>query len=246
MKKFLLAFALICSSVYGEEVYAIFNVEALKDSQLKLDGSGIVDQIKVSVGSKVRKGDILLNLANSDKIASLNMQKAQHEGYKHQYLFAKNQYERFERSGSAIDKNTLEQNFSNYKQLESTYLSSSFNIEYTQSLLDKTILKAPFDGVIASKNVELGDGVTQNSTILFRLVSNDKKIILQFDSKYISKVQVGDIFKYRVDGTGELREAKIYKIYPTVDVNTRKISAEAIIPDNLQAGLFGDGYISTK
>lgn len=246
MKKILFAFVILSNILLAEEVYATFNIEAIKDSKLTLDRSGIVDDIKVDIGQRVKKGDVLLNLSNGDAIASLNMQKAQYEGFKQQYLFAKNQYERFKRSGSAIDKNTLEQHFSNYKKLESSYLSSEFNIEYSQSLLNKTILKAPFDGVIASKNIELGDGVVQNNTILFRLVSNEKKIILQFDSKYIGVVRVGDVFKYKIDGVGLEKEVKIYKIYPTVDENTRKVSAEALAPSNLQAGLFGDGYIYTK
>ncbi len=231
--------------MFGLEVYGIFNVAAVRDSYLMMDTSGIVSNIYVDIGTEVKKDDALLSLSNEDKIQSVNMQKAQLEGAKAQYIFAKNQYERFKKSGNAIDKNTLEQNYSNYKNLESIYNNLQYNLKYQSELLRRTTLIAPFDGIIASRNIELGDGVGANQTKLFRLISNEKKMIIQFDSKYLPHVQIGDIYRYKIDGKGTEREAKIYKIYPTIDINTRKVSAEAIVPDSMQPGLFGDGYITT-
>lgn len=244
--RILIAFLASIHIMFGLEVYGIFNVAAVRDSQLMMDTSGIVANIYVDVGTEVKKDDVLLSLSNEDKIQNVNMQKAQLEGAKAQYTFAKNQYERFKKSGNAIDKNTLEQNYSNYKNLESTYRNLQYSLQYQSELLRRTTLIAPFDGVIAARNIELGDGVGANQTKLFRLISNEKKMIIQFDSKYLGNVQVGDIYRYRIDGKGAEREAKIYKIYPAVDVNTRKVSAEAIVPDSMQPGLFGDGYIITK
>lgn len=244
--KYILVFFASIHIMLGVEVYGIFNVVAVRDSNLMMDTSGIVSNIYVDVGTEVKKDDALLSLSNEDKIQNVNMQKAQLEGAKAQYTFAKNQYERYKKSGNAIDKNTLEQNYSNYKNLESTYNNLQYSLKYQSELLRRTTLIAPFDGVIASRNIELGDGVGANQTKLFRLISNEKKIIIQFDSKYLPNVQVGDIYKYKVDGKGVEREAKIYKIYPAIDVDTRKVSAEAIVPDSMQPGLFGDGYITTR
>ncbi len=230
----------------AQQIYGIFNVKAVRDSNLMMDTSGIVANIYVDVGTEVKKDDALLSLSNEDKVQSVNMQKAQLEGAKAQYTFAKNQYERYKKSGSAIDKNTLEQTYSNFKNLESTYNNLQYSLKYQSEMLRRTTLIAPFDGIIASKNIELGDGVGANQTKLFRLISNEKKMLIQFDSKYIANVKIGDIYRYKIDGTGIEREAKIYKIYPAIDVNTRKVSAEAIAPDSMQPGLFGDGYIITK
>lgn len=249
MKRILLVMMTFCLSVFAiaeQQVYGIFNVMAVRDANLMMDTSGIVANIFVDVGSEVKKDDALLTLANEDKIQNVNMQRAQLEGAKAQYVFAKNQYERYKRSGNAIDKNTLEQNYSNFKNLESSYSNLQYNLKYQSEMLRRTTLSAPFDGTIASKEIELGDGVGANQTKLFRLISNEKKIVIQFDSKYLPVVKVGDIYRYKIDGKGVEREAKIYKIYPAVDINTRKVSAEAIVPDELQPGLFGDGYITVK
>lgn len=214
------------------EVYAIFNIRPIQDAILSLDSSGIVDKIYVSEGSEVKKGDVLISLFNNDRVAQANSAKEQ-------FIFAKNQYSRYSKTEGAIDENSLEQFYSNYKQLEANY-------NYYESLVEKTILKAPFDGVIAQKNIELGDGVTQNSTQLFRLISKEKKFVIEFDSKYIAYVRPGDIFTYSIDANNIKKTAVIVKVYPAIDENTRKATAEAIAPYFMFPGEFGDGLIQTK
>ena len=162
MKKIVAGIALVGSLLLAEDVYAIFNIEAVQDSNLMMDSTGIVDKIFVDVDSAVKAGDQLLILANKDKYA-------QFQAIKEQYLFAKRQYSRYQKSKSVIDKNTLDNQYSNYKKLEADY-------RYYEALYQKSFLKAPFDGVIAEKKIELGDGVNANNTVLFRLISNDKKL----------------------------------------------------------------------
>ncbi|WP_163532541.1 efflux RND transporter periplasmic adaptor subunit [Helicobacter suis] len=230
MKILLMIFSLVIG-LSAKEVYAVFDVLALQDANLTLDSAGIVDAIYVDVGSKVKKGDILLTLYNRDK-------RSQVASIIQQYDFAQKQYERYQKIGRAIDRNTLDSYYSNYKKL-------GFDRNYADSIVEKTILRAPFDGVIASKNIELGDGMSANSTVLFRLVSHRSKIVLQFDSKYLPEVKVGDTFIYSIDGKPEKRRVRITKIYPTIDASTRKVSAEALLPANssLVPGTFGDGFI---
>lgn len=220
------------SFMFSAEIYAIFNIKAVQDANLTLDSSGIIDQIKVDVGSVVKKGEVLLKLANQDKVA-------QALSIKQQFIFAQNQYNRYSKTGAAVDKNTLEQYYSNYKKLEADY-------KYYRALLDKTTLSAPFDGVIAEKNVELGDGVGQNTTKLFRLVSHEKKFVIEFDSRYLNDVKVGDIFYYSIEGGSKKEKVVITKIYPTIDEDTRKITAEAKARNDMTPGIFGDGFIRTK
>ncbi len=47
---------LLWSCLWAEDVYAIFNAEAIKDSNLSLATSGIVTNIFVDVDSEVKAG----------------------------------------------------------------------------------------------------------------------------------------------------------------------------------------------
>ena len=225
-----LGIALILGVNAQERVYAIFNAKAIQDANLSLGSSGIVAEIDVDVGSVVKKGDKLLSLFNLDV-------QAQVESIRQQYNFNKKQYERYKRSAGAVDRNSLDRYFADFKRYEA-------DLAYQEALLSKTILLAPFDGIIASKDIELGDGVGANNTKLFRLVSAEVKIVLEFDIKYINKVRVGDTFEFSVDD-GEKQKATIYKIYPLAGETNRKVKAEALV-ENIIPGTFGDGYIQIK
>jgi hypothetical protein len=74
---------------------------------------------------------------------------------------------------------------------------------------------------------------------------HERKLILEFDQKYWKSIQIGDTFKYKVDGDTKEYEGKISKIYPHADPMTRKIKAEVEVKDFV-AGLFGDGTITTQ
>ncbi len=233
MKKLIIVCFFIFSSVNAQEIYATFEVVAKQSSNLAFNSSGIVDKIFVDVGSKVKENEQLATLKNNDIKAMLKI-------YQTSLKYAKKDYERQIKVQDLID----EAKFDNY---EMEYENAKAQVEYQQALLDKTTLKAPFDGVIISKEIESGDVVSgQVIKTAFKIQSTLlRKLILEFDQKYHSSVRVGDIFKYKLDGDDTVYSEKISKIYPYSDKNTRKIKAE-VLTKNIMVGLFGDGYIQVK
>ena len=107
--------------------------------------------------------------------------------------------------------------------------------------LKKAILKAPFDGVIASKNVELGESASPLQPA-FVLNSEEAKILIAIDEKYANLVKVGDTFKFKLDATNEEKEVKIALIYPEIKRETRKFYAEAY-DVGMKPGMFGQGKV---
>lgn len=246
MKKivYLLSF-LLCVNVYGDEIYATFISQGLKEASLKMNVSGIVDLINVDIGSRVKKGDILLGINNKTQEQNVKIKQAEADASEQTYLFQKKQFDRYDQSKSVIDKNTYDQIYFNYKNTENSYKMALASLQYQKDILNDTYLYAPFDGVIAERNVELGDGVSQNNTSIFKLISNDIKLIIEFDSKYLGEVKVGDVYTFSIGGSTQKQSAKITKVYPSVDSQTRKLKAEALVK-NMVSGVFGDGYIRTK
>jgi len=210
---------------------------------LSLANSGIVKDVQVDVGSEVKKDEILLSLDNKEEEALLDGAKASLEAAKVEFEFAKAQYERYQKSRAVFDANTFDKVKLEYEAKEKALLSSKSSVAVHAVRLSKTILKAPFDGVIAEKNVEIGDGVMLSGKALFRLISRDSKLVLSFDSKFASVVKVRQSFKYKIDEKES--ECKIYKIYPSANAQNRKLSAECD-GGRLMSGLFGDGNIKAE
>lgn len=246
--KRLLIFLLLATCVQAsEKVYATFDVSASKQTTLALDVSGIVNKIFVDVGSAVKAGDILLELENSVqkndlalaqndlKIAQVNLQRAN------------SNYERYLKVKNVIDEFKLDSFKFDSLSAEVAYEKAKTVVEAKKTLLEKTYLKSPYDGVIANKKIEVGDGVSGATlTPLFELINaSGRKLVLAVDEKYSKVIKIGQIFTYQVDGESKTYSGKISKIYPSVDSKSRAIKAE-VLGGSFKPGIFGDGYIEVR
>jgi len=233
MRKIVFISLIFCVSIFAKEIYATFDCVAFKSANVAFSSSGIVDDVKVDIGSKVKKGDILATLNSDDIKANIDITNSN-------LFYAKRDLDRQNKIKNMID----EAKYDTYKK---TYYNLLYNQKYQQTLLDKTILKAPFDGVITSKEIESGDVVSgQMIKTAFKIQSETKrKLVLQFDQKYYQDVKIGDKFTYKIDTDTKEYSGVISKIYPYANSTNRKIKAE-VITSNLLVGLFGDGYITTK
>jgi RND family efflux transporter MFP subunit len=233
IKRFICAVLLLGSLLNAQQIYATFDVTADKSAKLAFNASGIVDTVSVDIGSVVKKGDILATLDNAETKALLNV-------YKTTLKFTEKDYERQIKIRNIIDQ----EKFDSYAK---AYESAKAQVAYQQTLVDKTILKAPFEGIIISKDIERGDVVSAQAVkTVFKIQSrNKRKLILWFDQKYHKEVKVGDLYRYKLDGDEKEYEGMISKVYPYADTKSRKIGAE-VETSGILTGLFGEGYIYTK
>ena len=236
MKKMIvLALVLYFTNAQAKEIYATFTVHAKQEASLAFNYSGIVKELHVDIMSVVKKDQILATLANDDLVATNNASKVtlkyailDHERY--QDLYKKN----------LIDKALLDKYAMAYEAINA-------KIAVENAIYNKTILRASFDGVITKRMIELGDVVSgQVIKTAFNLQSEHARIlVVEFDQKYSSDVNIGDTFLYKVDGDDKQYEGKIYRIYPEVNSENRKIGLQVIAKD-LKVGLFGEGKIITS
>ena len=224
---------LLANLLSAKEIYATFDIVAKRVAHLAFDANGVVKKINVDIASRVKKGQILASLENCDLEAKKELDLIN-------YNHAKSDYQLQLKAKNTVNKLTL-------NRFKYNFLAAKAKLDYTKALLDKTFLKAPFDGIITEKKVEVGDVVSAMAPReLFRLESLDKKLILKIDQKYISKIKVGDIFKYKIDGSNKHYKGKISKIYPSVDSSLRVIKAEVEVGNRFKSGLFGSGVIEVS
>ncbi|DAB27433.1 MAG: efflux transporter periplasmic adaptor subunit [Sulfurimonas sp. RIFOXYD12_FULL_33_39] len=244
MKKIIIGLMSLVLMLGAEDIYANFHIEAIKSANLAFDASGVVKKVHVDVSSRVKKGDRLAELYNDDKKASLNIAKASLERAKVAMKFAKKDYERQEIIKHLIDQALFDKYAQNYESAKAALVEAEANLSYQEALYEKTVLYAPFDGVIFEKIVEEGDVVSgMMLRTIFKIQSlSERKLLLDFDQKNWQKVQINQKFKYRVDGDKKEYEGVITKIYPHVNDTNRKLNAEVKANDFI-VGLFGEGYI---
>jgi len=230
LKKTVLCLILLAVSLHAEEIYATFTVEASQHADLAFTSSGTVERVNVDVASVVKKGEILAELNNADLKAALDIATVARK-------YARRDYERQVKVKKLVDA-------SRFDTYAFKYENSKAKVAYQQALLDKTELKAPFDGVIYAKSVEVGDVVSgaMVRTVMKIQSLKKRKLLLAVDQKYWKVLKAGLTFRYHVDGEKRTYTGKISKVYPYADNANRKIRAE-IEAENFTPGLFGDGYI---
>lgn len=244
MKRIIIGLMGLVLVLNAQEIYANFHSEAVKSANLAFDASGVVKRVYVDISSTVKKGDKLAELYNDDKKASLDIAKASVQSAQIALQFAKKDYERQVIIKHLIDQALFDKYALNYESAKAALLQAEANLAYQKALYEKTVLYAPFGGVIFEKIVEEGDVVSgMMLRTVFKIQSkSERKLVLEFDQKYWKKVQTGQTFKYRVDGDTKEYEGVITKIYPHVNGENRKLNAEVQAKDFI-VGLFGDGYI---
>jgi membrane fusion protein (multidrug efflux system) len=209
------------------DIYATYEVKAVKEASLNVSTVGVVSKINTDIANQVNKGDILLVLNDLEEKANLEISK-------NDYKFLLTQYERYKKSAEVFDKNSLD-------KLEAELKSAKDLINLNEAKLSKMKIIAPFSGVISEKNIEIGDMSNNSEKALLKLVSNEKKLLLAFDSKFAQDVKVGDKFCINSNKEENKTCVEIYKVYPTLN-NEKKLNAEAFGVD-LKVGNFGDGSI---
>jgi len=230
MKKIVLTLLTLVSLSQAQNIYATFDVAAQKSANLAFTASGIVQKVHVDIGSVVKENQILASLDNADIKAMLQKTKIV-------LKFASRELKRQEKIKNLIDA-------SKYDKVLSNYENAKASVAYQQALYEKTILKAPFEGIIYDKAIEIGDAVSgMMLKTVFKIQSlHARKLILEFDQKYHDVVKVGQTFEYRVDGDAKKYKGVISTVYPYANFDDRKIKAEVKAKD-FTVGLFGDGYI---
>lgn len=249
MRAKFLAILALCVSLAGasDKVYATFDVEAEQATTLTLSVSGIVAEIKADVGDRVKKDDILLVLENGQEKAALKQAEADYKAAKASMEHAKRVYERYAKLKDVIDEERFENYLFDKEIKEAQFERAGAVLKINQILLEKTMLRAPFDGIVSGRRTEVGDGVSgMQLTPLFDFINAKKrKLTLSFDAKHWDRVKEGNRFVYRVDGLAGETAGKIAKLYPVSDKKSRIIKAE-VVTEDLVPGLFGDGFIEVE
>ncbi len=223
------------TTLLAEEVYATFTVHARKTANLAFSYSGIIKGYNVDIMSRVKKGDVLATLINDDLIATTNASKIA-------LKYAKSDYKRHK---NLLAKGLIDTAL--YDKFALQYESIKAKIALEETINAKTILRAPFDGVITKRMIEEGDVVSgQMLKTAFAIQSEHARIlVVEFDQKYNADVKVGDAFIYKVDGDSSEHAGTVFRIYPTANANSRKVAIQVIARD-LKVGLFGEGKLITS
>jgi len=135
-------------------------VYASKRAEMAFRVQGKVIELKVKEGDVVGQGDVLAKLDPSDYKLAVNDKQAQFQSDKSNY----------ERGKKLVKDGFISK--VDYDTLESKFKSSRAALERAKNDLSYTILKAPFDGLVAKRYIEIHEEVMRKQQV-FSIQSKD-------------------------------------------------------------------------
>jgi membrane fusion protein (multidrug efflux system) len=208
-----------------------------EEVELKSEISGKVVAIYFSEGRSVNKGDELIKINDSELQAQLLSLKYKKE------LLSDIEF----RQKKLLEKNAISQE--EYDTALNELNVNKAEIEVVQAQLDKTLIRAPFNGTIGLRNVSEGSYVTNNNVIASLQSLNQVKIDFAIPERYSQDIKIGDPIHFTISGSESKFTASVYAIEPKIDQVTRTLKIRAKCTNagmKLLPGTFADVEVILK
>jgi membrane fusion protein (multidrug efflux system) len=199
----------------SENVIGTGTIRASESIDLHSENSGKLVRLNFAEGAPVKKGDLLLMMDDSELQAQLKRTEQRRN-------LAEVREQRL--------RSLKEQGFSNLQDYDTAVTElavQTAEIELVRTQIAKSIVKAPFDGVIGLRYVSEGAYITPSTRIARLQAIDEIKIDFTLPEKYGGRVKLGDVVSFSVAGTKETSTADIYALEPQIDETTRTLLVRA-------------------
>jgi membrane fusion protein, multidrug efflux system len=220
-----------------DAILATGQIMALQSIELKPDVEGRLKQILVREGALVGQGTPLFKIDDAELKAQVDQLTADRD-------LASQSLNR--------TRDLLSQKASSQAELEraeATLRSNQAQLERLKVRLDRTLVRAPFAGVVGQRFVSLGDYVTTDTRLAALQTVSPQRASFQVPERYADQLKVGQLVSFRVASLpGREFSGRVDFVDPIVQLPGRTIMVKARVPNprrELQAGMFIEARLAT-
>jgi multidrug efflux system membrane fusion protein len=218
------------SEVIPNLLTAVGDLAAVHQVNVTSDVSGRITDIMFTAGSNVKAGSPLLQLFDGPEQGDLASFKAQSIGAQAALDRAKQLAARQFGPQSTVDA------------MQATYDQAIAGIAKTEAIISQKLVRAPFDGELGVRHVEVGQFLTAGTQIVTLTDLSTLYANFTVTEKDSAALKVGQTVRVAVDAyPGRTFEGKITAIEPQIATDTRNIRVQATLdnPDHiLKPGMF--------
>jgi multidrug efflux system membrane fusion protein len=218
------------SEVVPNLLTAVGDLAAVHQVNVTSDVSGRITDIMFTAGSHVKAGTPLLQLFDAPEQGDLSNFKAQATVAQLSLDRAKQLAARQFGPQATVD------------QAQAAYDQAAAGIAKTEAIISQKLVRAPFEGELGVRHVELGQYLTAGTQIATLTDLSELYANFTATEKDSGHLKVGQIVRVAVDAyPGRKFEGKITTIEPQISTETRNIRVQATIANAdhiLKPGMF--------
>lgn len=215
-------------------------------SEISTEVVGLVEAVEVNQGDHVKKGQPLVRLNTEILEREIALAKTRIEQNELRIQNTQKHFKRLERlykSSGVSEKD--------YDDALYTYQDAQKEKQVAQDTLKKLLIKkrrsvisAPFDGIILSKDVDSGAWVQQGKQLVSIGSSNDLFVRAPIAETLLQYIQLGEKVEVTLNAFNKQIEGEVLGIDPVADLKTKniflkiKIPAMPFVAQNMSANVF--------
>ncbi len=207
-------------------------VIASESVELRPEISGRLTYLNIPEGKRVTKGTVLARVNDADIRANIAKNKAQLQ-------LAEKTAERYRK---LYEIGGLNQSEYDVAVNQIATLQADINFQYAQ--LSRTVVQAPFTGVVGLRQVSPGAYVSPQNVLATLQKLDEVKIDFTLPQEYGDHLKVGNIVTVSLANDEKRYRARVIAVEPQIEQNTRNLKVRTVLENgNASPGAFAKVYV---
>lgn len=217
----------------SETLRVVGSLAPNETATLRPETTGLIRTIHFSEGQRVKKGDLLVKIDDSELRAQLAQSESRYELAKLNVARAENLRQTQSNTQADADR------------ARSEFAGAEAELRLLKVRLARTEVRAPFDGIVEARTLSEGDYVNPQSVLTTINDLSRLKVEFQIPERYLAKVRPGTKFdvKSTTVETATAAQGEVYFVNSVIDRATRSSEVKGYLDGQagaLKAGMFAE------
>jgi membrane fusion protein (multidrug efflux system) len=228
------------------------SIEPERRADLRAEVSAVVLQVLKENGETVKRGDVLVKLDETSIRDSLNSAEAAVRAARQSLDQATRQVERLKtlRAQGMVSVQAFDDAEMRRNNAQSEVAAAGTRAVQARQQLARTVVRAPFDGVVSDRKVSNGDTAAIGKELVKVIDPTSMRFEGRVSTDKISTVKVGQPVKFGINGYGDQQfEGTVKRIDPAANNVTRQVEVLVALNKGSQprvSGLYAEGRIDAE
>ena len=189
-----------------DELITFGSLRSDESVMIRPEIEGRVSRLHFREGQAVSGGDLLVSLDDAIARAELAQARANLDLAEKSYQRAQMLFKRGASNAQALD------------EAQSQQQAARASLALSQARLEKTQIRAPYDGVLGLRQISVGDYVEAGQDIVNLEVLDPLKVDFRVPQKAVGQIELGQVVELRLDAyPGEVFRGEIVALNPRLD-----------------------------
>ena len=221
----------VVARAYPSQSFTLLNasgyVVAQRKAAVASKATGRLEWLGVEEGSRVRNNDIIARLENRDVLAASDQAVAGVSSAKADLADAEQNFSRMKelREKGYVAQSELDAAYTRLKRTQAAVIGAEAALRSAQVAVEYTLIRAPFDAVVLTKNADVGDivtplGAAANAKASVVTIADMASLQVEVDvsESNLARVKMGQPCEIQLDALPDSRfPGAVHMIVPTAD-----------------------------